>query len=611
MRARALFVALLAALLGGAVPARAQLSPGPLASAHEAFDNPTRCFQCHPRGGQGSMDERCLACHKEVDWMKTRGRGFHARDGKGACAKCHPDHGGRGFALVKWDEGAPERFDHARTGYPLAGKHAELACAKCHLPKFQRSAAVAFIQKKDHATSWLGLETDCASCHADPHRGQLGTRCTQCHNERAWKPALGFDHARTAYPLTGKHVPLACEKCHLMPQFTSARDEKGAPVPQWKPLPFKDCTPCHKDPHNGRFQKNCSSCHRTESFASIDPRGFDHEKTRYPLRGKHVAVACAKCHDPKTAWGQKPKFAACADCHKDQHAGTATLAGKVVDCASCHGVEGFDRPAYTVAMHQGSAYPLAGRHVTVDCDKCHGRQPAGSEARFGAARVLMRPAHARCTDCHLDPHGGRFAAGGARARAKDCLACHTAAAFRPSQFDIAVHAQTTFPLAGAHRATPCVACHQELKAAPSTSTLLAAAKSARPLRFAESRSACVECHADPHAGQFAKRKDKGACQGCHTDEHFAPADRFSHDRDSAFKLEGAHARVACAACHRPERRGDATFVPYQGVPTRCEACHAPGIAPLKTTSLRDASLPPWGVFTLLTSREVRHAAWLH
>ena len=34
-------------------------------------------------------------------------------------------------------------------------------------------------------------------------------------------------------------------------------------------------------------------------------------------------------------------------------------------------------------------------------------------------------------------------------------------------------------------------------------------------------------------------------------EAFAPAARFDHDRDASFKLQGAHANVSCAGCHKP------------------------------------------------------------
>ena len=32
--------------------------------------------------------------------------------------------------------------------------------------------------------------------------------------EQAWKPAPGFDHAKTAWPLTGRHAAVGCERCH-------------------------------------------------------------------------------------------------------------------------------------------------------------------------------------------------------------------------------------------------------------------------------------------------------------------------------------------------------------------------------------------------------------
>jgi hypothetical protein len=57
---------------------------------------------------------------------------------------------------------------------------------------------------------------------------------------------------------------------------------------------------------------------------------------------------------------------------------------------------------------------------------------------------------------------------------------------------------------------------------------------------------------------------------------FAPASHFDHDRDAAFKLSGAHARVGCAACHRRERTGapnGATRVVYRPLSAKCESCH--------------------------------------
>jgi hypothetical protein len=572
----ALLVVLLALPWRGS--AWAQVSPGPLAKAHAKIDATLECLRCHGKGGsKADMDGRCLACHKEVAWMRAANRGFHARVASKNCASCHPDHGGREFQLVVWDEGSPAKFDHRRAGFVLEGKHAQLECAACHTPKLQRSPAAALIQKQDHAQSWIGLETTCIDCHTDVHRDQLGRKCETCHSQTAWKPAPGFDHAKSDYPLTGKHEQVECMKCHAAPQFVKAHDAKGVALAEWKPLPHADCTPCHKDPHNGRFKGTCAKCHLTTGFRLINPEQFDHDQTRYPLRGKHAQVTCRRCHVPaEGGFGPKPKFAACGDCHKDAHNGTATLAGKVVDCAPCHSVNGYTPSTYSVALHQKSAYPLEGAHAAAACAACHRKlaPEARGAAALGSARVMIRPAHTACVDCHADPHRGRFRGQGPRARKADCLACHGMNAFSPGKFDIKMHFDCDFRLEGAHLSVPCQACHEELKAPPPQSTLVAAAASLPLLTFESKKRQCVECHANPHGTQFAHRKDRGACEGCHGNDAFRPASRFDHDRDSKFKLEGAHHKVACAACHSPTRdAAGKAFVNYLTAPSRCEACH--------------------------------------
>lgn len=619
----ALLLAPLLALAGLAGVAGAQVSPGPLSTAHAKLDGALQCFQCHAKGGAtGAMDQRCLACHTEVAWMRQRARGFHATVAKQPCASCHPDHGGRDFRLVAWDGGTPEKFDHRRAGWALEGKHATVACRDCHEPQNQKSGATALLRKVSHADSWLGLETACASCHADPHRGQLGAACASCHGVAAWKPAPGFDHAKTRYPLTGAHVPLACAACHSAPAVATTRDAQGRPIPQWKPLPFAECSACHRDPHAGRFGAACASCHSTGSFKTINSRGFDHGRTRYPLRGAHVTVACATCHDPKLAWGPKPKFTRCTDCHRDAHAGQGTLAGVAVDCASCHDVRAFRPSTFTAENHARTTYPLVGRHARTACDGCHARLPAGTAAAaaLGPARVRLHPTAGACTDCHGDPHGGRLPrakrAGRPATGNAACLACHTLDGFHPSRVDAAAHAVYAYPLEGAHRAVPCQDCHAELRAAPAASTLIAAAATMHALTFERKATACADCHETPHGDQFATRKDGGACERCHGLEAFRPASAFDHSRDAAFKLEGAHARTPCLDCHRPTKDADGRIRPrWRPLPSSCESCHAPEfLAPKKSSALPFGPIPT-ARFAVrshgpipLTTREASHAS---
>lgn len=578
---RAIAILLLAGALPGPLPAAAQVSPGPLATAHASLDGATDCFRCHGKGGSGrAMDLRCLDCHTEVAWMRARDRGFHARVPGKACASCHPDHGGRAFALIAWEGGSPERFDHARAGFELKGRHASLACRDCHQPEFQKSAATPLLRVTDHARSWLGLEPACVSCHQDPHRGSLGANCLSCHDQTRWIPAPGFDHARTTFPLTGAHTKPACADCHATAAVNAGSDARGTPRPRWRPVPHADCVACHRDPHAGRFRGECARCHVTTGWSTVNTRRFDHDQTRYPLRGAHAAVACDACHAPARG-GAKPRFAACMDCHRDAHQGTATVRGAAVDCATCHTVQAFRPSSWPRTEHQRTRYPLTGAHEAAACEGCHTRASAGSAeaARLGSARVRMRPASEPCQACHRDAHAGRFSAGGARVRAEGCPACHSTAAFRPSGFDSRAHQASAFPLEGAHRAVPCQRCHEELREDAHGSSLRGA--SGRAMRFESRDRACAACHEDPHRGQFRARADRGACDACHGAGAFAPASRFDHDRDAAFRLEGAHARTPCAACHRagPAGADGSRLVTYRPTPTRCESCHAPGVPP--------------------------------
>ncbi len=580
----------LAGAVLAAAPVRAQVSPGPLAQAHAALDGATDCFRCHARGqAKAQMDMRCLACHTEVDWMRTQQRGFHARVATQACATCHPDHGGRGFTLIAWEGGRPERFPHAKAGWVLEGKHASLACRDCHKPGFQRSEAVELLQVKDPAKSWLGLETSCVNCHTDPHRGSLGRHCLSCHDQARWSPAQRFDHARTGYALTGAHTKRACADCHATLAVNEGPDARGALRPRWRPVPHAHCVACHRDPHAGRFSGECSRCHTTAGWRAVNERRFDHDQTRYPLRGAHAGVRCDGCHAPAHG-GAKPRFARCMDCHSDAHRGTATVQGAAVDCASCHTVQAFRPSTWPRTEHARTRYPLLGAHATVACEGCHTRADTASAkaATLGSARVRIRPDAATCVACHHDPHVGRFAPGGTRARSEGCPACHSPVAFRPSNFDGRAHAQSVFPLEGAHRAVPCQRCHEELRETATASTLRGGTH--RTLRFESKARACADCHQDAHAGQFRARADRGVCESCHDAMAFVPAARFDHDRDTAFRLQGAHARTACAACHRRTTSADGVrIVLYKPTPMRCESCHAPGGAP--SPSLRPGV--PW------------------
>ena len=551
-------------VLSLAAPAagRAQISPGPLARPHERLEGSLQCVKCHAgghgAGGKAQMSGLCVNCHKEIGWLAERDRGLHGRVRQQTCASCHPEHAGKDFALVSWpDGGAPERFDHARTGWPLEGRHARQRCADCHKAAFRVSQAARLAQRVPPYVGWVGLEQRCTSCHEDAHRGALDKNCLKCHDVEHWKPAPRFDHDKTSYPLTGGHVTVKCADCHQSPRLQPA-------IPRYRPLEHQECSACHADPHRGKLGATCGRCHVTTSFTTVNRTSFDHDRTRYPLRGRHAQVSCEKCHD--FSGGQvarNPPFATCTACHTpDPHAGTATLAGRVVDCASCHTVDGWRPSSYTVAQHRLTRYPLEGRHQQARCSGCH-VQTSGT-----AAVVAMRPVTTECVTCHVDPHDKRFAR---------CTDCHDLQGFRPATIDVAAHQHFHFRLEGAHRAVPCAACHAEMRRAPAASTLAAGVRwSGPPLLFAapSPKGGCGGCHENAHGTQFAARSDRGACESCHGTDAFRSATRFDHNRDAAFSLKGAHTGVPCDRCHRSTRGVDGKLmVIYRPVATACEACH--------------------------------------
>ena len=535
----------------------AQISPGSLSRAHQSLNGTTQCTTCHAISA-GKATFKCLDCHREIATRLAAGRGLHASylgktDSSQGCVKCHSEHNGEDFTLVRWTP-TPAAFDHTKTGYPLEGKHVGLDCKRCHTAERVNATERPSIQVKDANRSYLGLSSQCASCHHDEHHGRLGPNCQSCHNFEDWKTtSTAFDHSKTKYPLTGAHVDVACQKCHIA-------DAEGKP--RYADLPFDRCAACHSDPHKGSFANSCQSCHSTSSWKAISLSNvsarFDHTKTQYPLLGKHREVSCEKCH--ASGDFKKPiAFQNCADCHKPSPHGDQFV--KRADggrCESCHNVNGFKPSTFGLKEHATTLYPLVGKHANVDCARCH--IPAGRDTRF-------KIKFAQCLDCHHDMHEAQFAAAPYINR---CEECHTVQGYLPSTFTLARHKSTRFQLAGAHIATTCSECHK-----PSDG---GTGKFKTPqFRFQE--LSCDQCHRDPHNGQFKGRMLKriqgklSGCESCHNTADWKDVSTFDHSATD-FLLTGSHRAVACAECHRPPNLGlKLASVDFHSAPTVCENCH--------------------------------------
>jgi len=532
-------------------PAAAQISPGELSRPHTALEGPLQCVQCHSFGA-GRPQLKCLGCHTEIRHRITAKLGYHARavdrsKGEMDCARCHSEHNGGNFDIVRWPA-TKETFDHHQTGYSLEGKHLQLACQQCH--QQGKLAAQPPGLAKNPGRTFLGLSTQCVSCHKDVHGGQLETNCARCHTAVGWKPATLFNHERSKYPLTGRHERIVCEKCHRQVGEAPGRA-------QYKGLAFSDCTPCHNDPHKGAFTTTCRSCHDTAGWRQTRlSSNFDHQRTHFPLKGKHESVACAKCHKT-TDFNAALPHAKCRDCHQDWHRGQFRQRQDQGDCAACHSENGFKPSSFTAARHKETAYPLEGNHSDVSCEKCH--LPARESTNY-------HPKRSACLDCHKEAHEQQFVGQPHRNR---CESCHTVGGFHPSTFTVSNHRETRFALVGAHLAVACTDCHK----VPPEPAMRSSA------RFHFTDIACVACHRDPHRSQlsrsqtaYEKISTKQGCEGCHSTRNWKIAAGFDHEV-TGFSLTGAHRLVDCIRCHHSPENNGSRLVVFEKTSKTCSSCH--------------------------------------
>ncbi len=384
-----------------------------------------RCDACHEKGKKyREAKGACFDCHKKIDPHKER-------LGK-LCDSCHRESSWRDF-----------QYDHSRTDFPLEGKHKGVECRDCHPQERYQS-----------------IPKNCYACHKndDKHEGRYSEECKKCHSPLAWSNTK-FDHDKTDFKLTGRHVLLACEQCHR------------ANVNAYKEDLKTDCYSCHKlnDRHKGLYGKKCQDCHTTKTWSK---EKFDHDKTDFPLKGAHEKVACVDCH-PGDLYKDKVSDK-CVDCHQqnDVHAGQQ---GKL--CQNCHNEKAWMNNVRF--DHDITRFPLLGSHMTLACEECHG------STRFKDVKP-------QCGQCHKadDVHKQKLG--------PNCGACHFSQDWKVWDFDH--DKRTKFKLRDAHKEKDCLLCHTK----PVTGEI-------------ELSSACYGCHAadDAHDGGFGR-----VCSRCHNEKAF-------------------------------------------------------------------------------------------
>jgi hypothetical protein len=263
-----------------------------LRDAHVSVD----CTACHEREGSdgrrafhpiGIAHETCADCHGDV-----HGEAFlRARD----CAACHTQRGFGAPQLAVAGGSGRLVFDHgADADFPLAGRHAAVACGDCH------DDASRDRERAEHLAPGRGAASACASCHRDPHDGALGETCAVCHSAEGWSGTpLRFDHARdTSFPLDATHAALACASCHADLRFAARAT-------------------------------SCEGCHEADSALLAGRFGAHPPGAPDPHEGPS---ACASCHSPREARARLVDYEpACRACHPAEYGALLLTRRRLLD----------------------------------------------------------------------------------------------------------------------------------------------------------------------------------------------------------------------------------------------------------------------------------------
>jgi len=520
--------------------------------------NKSECLSCHTDIHQGTVGKDCSKCHTPKSWIVEDINGLHQRSRFplvgthliADCQQCHPRYTDLYFEPLNIDCYACHSNDYNSTQNPshqTAG-FAKEDCENCHdltssswatinvvhdfFPLVGGHAISDCFQCHEQGGNFTGLSAECDDCHhddyantTDPNHSEAGfpIDCKQCHTIYGWEPA-NFDHNLTSFPLTGAHLNTNCNSCH----------EQGyANTPT-------ECFACHQQDYNsaqdpnhvaGNYSTDCTICHSTTAW---EPAQIDHNLTGFPLTGKHIEATCQECH----ASGYTNTPTDCYACHQQDYDNSTNpnhLAALFpITCEDCHTTNGWTPATFD---HDGLYFPIySGEHAGEwnQCSDCH--------------EVPSNYTVFTCISCHehnqIDMDDKHQGIQGYIYESNACLSCHPDGS-KGNAFN---HANSSFPLTGAHLTTDCEQCHQN--------------------GYQGTPTECVACHqtnynnsTNPNHSQLGLSTD---CSSCHTtNPEWQPATFPIHSQ--FFELLGAHLNITnCDDCHNSN---------YNNTPNTCIGCH--------------------------------------
>jgi hypothetical protein len=480
----------------------------PLTGGHASID----CSTCHPNGDYASTSPECVSCHQS-DYDATT-KPNHASIGfPTTCNDCHTTNPG-------WKPADYKEHDALFPIYSGSHNGEWNSCDECH-------------------TSPGNYTTfSCIDCHAHNNQGETDNQhnevggysynsmaCYECHPTGSAEG--GFNHSASNFPLTGAHVTTECSGCH-------ANGFSGTPT---------ICFACHENDFNQTSNPNhntagiatdCETCHTTDP--TWKPALFPNHNETYPLLGAHATIAtnCFSCHEGN--YVNTPNL--CFGCHADNYNQTTNpnhvAAQFSTSCETCH-----NETAWVPATfdHDGQYFPIySGKHQGTwsVCSDCHSNP--GNYAIY------------TCINCHQQGQTdeGHNDVSGYSYNDAACLECHPDGSAEGA-FN---HANSNFPLTGAHTTTDCISCHAN--------------------GFSGTPTICFACHendfsqsVNPNHNAIGIPND---CETCHTtNPDWQPATFPIHNQ--YYPLAGAHAAITsnCFTCHEGN---------YINTPNLCFGCHS-------------------------------------
>ena len=458
------------------------------------------------------------------------------------CSACH--------TAASWKDIV---FDHTTTGTPLVGQHQVTPCTGCH-------------NLRDFRT----VSQQCRFCHQDPHRGDAGLMCQQCHNPASWSQIdARAAHADTRLPELGVHASLRCVDCHRQTGFQQFTG------------PVTPCVSCHQTTFQAtnnpshtalNFSKNCEACHQ---FTTWNFALFQQHDALFPIySGTHAG-----------------KWRDCATCHVN----AADYTTFTCMSSGCHA------QARTDATHQG----IGGyQYQATACLTCHPTGQQGTFAQHDAVFPIFTGAHAgiwsTCTQCHVDPtnpknftcmssgchvqaqtdpvHSG---IAGYSYTATACLSCHPTG----QGGNFTQHDALYFPIySGTHAGTwtSCAQCHN-VAGQPAQFTCMSSGCHDQATTnsnhtgipgYSYTASACLSCHPTGQGGTFTQHDALyfpiysgshagrwSSCAQCH--------DVANDPSQFTCMSSGCHDQATTNSNHTG-------VTGYQYVATACLACHPTG-----------------------------------